>query len=131
MISQLNQYDDWLANGIHEYTVQGNMKPAPRRKVVKWILNFRKSMLVELIAKSFKSWALTLPNDGQKDGQISCFKLARPCEAGREILNKQMKLLTDESLHINPFSRDITDSDMEDANEETSIIESDGEIDEI
>ena len=29
------QYDDWLANRIHEYTAQGNMKPAPRRKIVK------------------------------------------------------------------------------------------------
>ena len=42
-----------------------------------------------------------------------------------------MKLLTDESLRINRFSRDITDSDMKDANEETSIIESDEEIDDI
>ena len=42
-----------------------------------------------------------------------------------------MKLLTDESLRINRFSRDITDSDMTDANEETSIIESDEEIDDI
>ena len=42
-----------------------------------------------------------------------------------------MKLLTDYSLHINPFSRDISGSDMEDANEETNIIESDEEIGEI
>ena len=42
-----------------------------------------------------------------------------------------MKLLTDESLHINPFSRYITDSYMKDANEETNIIESDEDIDEI
>ena len=42
-----------------------------------------------------------------------------------------MKLLTDESLRINRFSRDITDSDMKDANEETNIIESDEEIDDI
>ena len=27
------KYDDWLANGIYEYTAGGNMKPAPRRKV--------------------------------------------------------------------------------------------------
>ena len=46
-------------------------------------------------------------------------------------MNQQMKLLTDDSLHINPFSRDITDSDVEDAHEETNIIESDEEIDEI
>ena len=44
---------------------------------------------------------------------------------------QQMKLLTDESLHINLVSQDITDSNMEDANEETSIIDSDEEIDEI
>ena len=43
----------------------------------------------------------------------------------------QMKLLTDESLRINRFSPDITDSDMKDANEETNIIESDEEIDDI
>ena len=42
---------------------------------------------------------------------------------GHEILNQQMKLLTD--------SRHITDPDMEDANEETNIVESDEEIDEI
>ena len=57
------QYDDWLANGIHEYIVGGNMEPASRRKVIEWILNSWKSMPVELIAKSFRSCALTLPND--------------------------------------------------------------------
>ena len=42
-----------------------------------------------------------------------------------------MKFLTEESLRINRFSGDITDSDMKDANEETNIIESDEEIDDI
>ena len=42
-----------------------------------------------------------------------------------------MKLLSDESLHINPFSWNITDSDIEDANQEANVIESDEEIDEI
>ena len=107
------------------------MKPAPIRKVVEWILNCWKFMAVQLIAKSFRLCALALPHDGQEDDQISCFKPGRPCEAGREILNQKIKLLTDESLHINPFSRDITDSDVEDAIEETYIIESDEEIDEI
>ena len=36
-----------------------------------------------------------------------------------------------ESLHINPFSQDITDSDTEYVNEETIIIDGDKEIDEI
>ena len=29
-------YDDWLANGVHEYTTAGNMKPVPRREIVQW-----------------------------------------------------------------------------------------------
>ena len=82
-------------------------------------------MPVELIAKSFKSWALKLPNDGQKNNQISCFKPGGPCEADREILNHQLKPLADESLHINQFSRDITDSDVEDSNDETRVVEID------
>ena len=88
------QFDEWLTNRIHEYTAGGKMKPAPRRRVVEWILNSWKSMPVELNAKLFRSCTLTLPNDGQEDDQISCFKPGRTCEAGREILNQQMKLLT-------------------------------------
>ena len=106
------------------------MKPASRCKVIEWILNSSKSMPVKLIAK-FRSCALTLPNRKQGDNQISCFKPGRPCKGDRKILNQEMKLLTDYSLHMNPFSRDISDSDMEDANEETNIIESDEEIGEI
>ena len=104
------QYDDWLANGIYEYTAGGNMRPAPRHKVPEWILNSWKSMPVKLITKSFRPYALRLTNDGQEDNQISRFKPGRPCEAGREILNQQMKLLADESLHIKP-SHLLTRSD--------------------
>ena len=88
-------------------------------------------MSVELITKSFRSCALTRPNDEQGDNQISCFKPGRPCKGDRKILNQEMKLLTDYSLHINQFFRDISDSDMEDAHEETNIIESNEEIGEI
>ena len=28
-------YNDCLANRVHEYTAAGNMKPVPRRKIVK------------------------------------------------------------------------------------------------
>ena len=33
------QCDDWLANGIHEYTAGRIMKPAPRNKVAEWNFN--------------------------------------------------------------------------------------------
>ena len=49
----------------------------------------------------------------------------------RPILLEKIKLLTDEILQINPFFWNIIVSDMEDANEETNIIESDEEIDEV
>ena len=32
-------YDEWMANGIHEFTEAGNMKPVPRRMVVKWVID--------------------------------------------------------------------------------------------
>ena len=87
------QYDDWLANEILEYPAEGNMKPGLRHKVVKQILNSWEFMSVELIAKSLRPCALTLRNDEQEDNLISCFKPRRPCEAGHEILNQQMKLI--------------------------------------
>ena len=31
-------YNDRLANGVHEYTTAGNMKPVPRRKIDQWVL---------------------------------------------------------------------------------------------
>ena len=55
----IEQYDNWLAYRVYEYTAGRNIKPAPSLKVVKQILNFWKSMLVELIAKSFRSSAFT------------------------------------------------------------------------
>ena len=37
-------YNDWLANGVHEYTTAGNMKPVPPRKIVQWVLEARASL---------------------------------------------------------------------------------------
>ena len=54
-----------------------------------------------------------------------------PSSNKRPILLEQIKLLTDEILQINPFFWNIIVSDMEDANEETNIIESNEEIDEV
>ena len=35
---KIQEYDDWLANGKHEYTNAGNMKPVPRRFIVDWVI---------------------------------------------------------------------------------------------
>ena len=37
-------YDDWLANGVHECTTAGNMKPVPRQKIVRWVLQVWESL---------------------------------------------------------------------------------------
>ena len=31
-------YNEWMCNGIHEYTKGGNPKPPTRRKLVEWVL---------------------------------------------------------------------------------------------
>ena len=69
------QYDEWLAEGIHEYTEAGNMKAPPRRLIVQWILTVWKGLSESLIKKSFRCCALTVSNDGSEDG--------RPCEMGK------------------------------------------------
>ena len=32
------KYDHWMAEGVHQYTEAGNMKPPARKKIVQWIL---------------------------------------------------------------------------------------------
>ena len=33
------RYDDWLANGVTEYTEQGNLKAPSRKLMVEWIID--------------------------------------------------------------------------------------------
>ena len=68
------EYDNWFRNGKHQYTEAGNMRPPPRREVLKWILLAWDSLPYEVIVKSFKSCALTLALDGFEDHLIHCFK---------------------------------------------------------
>ena len=94
-------YDDWLANGKHEYTAAGNMKPVPRRLVVEWIIKSREEISNETVVNSMKSCALALTVDGD-DGLITCFKEGKKCEAGRALLESQMRLFID-NVHKDPF----------------------------
>ena len=67
-------YDDWLANGKHEYTDVGNMKPVPRRLIVEWVIKSWQALSNETVAKSVTSCGLALAVDGTEDDLISCFK---------------------------------------------------------
>ena len=37
-------YNEWMVNGIHEFTEAGNMKHVPRRIVVKWVIDAWKEL---------------------------------------------------------------------------------------
>ena len=67
-------YDERFANGKHECTAAGNMKPVPRRPVVEWVLTSWSEISNETIANSMKSFDLALAIDDSDDGLISCFK---------------------------------------------------------
>lgn len=63
---------------------------------------------------------LMLNADRLEENYILCFKLIKPCETGYSILNQEMKLLINKSIHTNPFI--ATNSYMEDVNEEKNIM---------
>ena len=77
-------YDDWLANGVHEYTTVGNMKPAPRRKIAQWVLQAWESLSKEMIINSMKSCALGLVDDGSEDDKIYGSTKARKLQMGEK-----------------------------------------------
>ena len=99
------QYDEWLeAEGIHQETDRGNLKPPPRRTIANWILDSWNQLSSEIICKSFKACALTSAIDGSDDKDIHCFKEKQPCHAGLEMLAKQIELATGQEE--NPFQVD-------------------------
>ena len=122
------RYDEWMSNGIHEYTNAGNLKAPPRRQIVEWIIQSWNDLPKALIAKSFKCCGLNLPNDGSQDEVIHCFKKGNPCEAGAALLKAQLDVLEDSLLNQNPFD-EITESDMEDANEPFRLLDQDSDDD--
>ena len=78
-------YDNWLANGKHEYTDAGNMKPVPRRLIVEWVIKSWQPISNETVAKSMKSCGLALAVDGTEDDLISCFKEGKKWAEGRTL----------------------------------------------
>ena len=120
------KYDEWLeAEGIHQETDSGNLKPPPRRTIVNWILDSWNQLSSEIICKSFKACALTSAIDGSDDKDIHCFKEKQPCHAGLEMLAEQTELATGQEE--NPFQVD-PDEKAEAAPQEL-IVDEDEEAD--
>ena len=114
-------YDDWLAIGKHVYADAGNIKPVPRRLIVKWVIKSWQAISNETVAKSMKSCGLALAVDGTEDDLDSCFKEGKKCAEGRALLQTQMLNLNDGNLHKNPFK--ISGKDMATAAPSFNIIE--------
>ena len=109
------QYDEWMASGVQEYTEAGNMRLPSRKTIVEWVLTAWSRLSADVIPKSFKSCALNLAVDGTEDSMIHCFKKGQPCKAGSDQLQAQLSVLDEPNLP-NPFVV-ITDSDVEEAND--------------
>ena len=115
-------YDEWLATEeLGRETPASNLKAPLRKCVVQWILTALQSLPEELIIKSFRVCALSLPNDGSCDDQIHCFKPEQPCSAGRELLKSQLRILS----KPDPFTSDsIDDDDIVKATAEFMLLDS-------
>ena len=116
-------YDEWLANGVHQYTEAGNLKAVLRRLVVTWVVEMWKEISKEMITQPFKGCALTIGVNGNDDHEISCFKPGKFCADGLKLLEQKMTAFCDAQQEQNPFN--ITDSDIEDTNIEENIISED------
>ena len=121
MITEL--YDNWLSQGIQEYTTSGNLKSPLRKLMVEWVLESWASLSLDVIKKSFKVFGLNLV-DGSDNHLIHCFKEGQTCENGAQMLKEKLLVRHELSLNVNPF----TDLDVEDATEDFVLIdESDDE----
>ena len=119
---------EWLANGVQEYTEQGNLKPPPRKLIVEWITNAWDKLSDDIIKRSFKACALNLNVDGSENSCIHCFKPDQPCAAGYEKLQQQLHVLQDGTSNANPF---FNESDIEDAAQDINLIDMDNDEDEV
>ena len=109
MVTEL--YNNWLSQGIQEYTPSGNLKAPPKKLMVEWVLESWASLSPEVIKKSFKVCGLNLALDGSEDHLIHCSKEGQTCENGAQMQKEQLLVRHELSLNVNPF----TDSDVEDA----------------
>ena len=122
-------YDEWLSNGIHEFTESGNIKPVKQRKVLDCILAAWKSIPKELIESSFNNCAVPIDDNGDEDNQISCFKTRTSCVEGYKILKEQMTIFSEQQNTANPF--EITDSDVEESQFPGNILSDEEENDDV
>ena len=85
-------YDQWLNEGVHQFTEGGNMKLPPRKRIIEWLLDTWSQLYKENNTKSFKCCCLNFANHGTEDEFIHCLRKRKPCKAGRQKLNSQLSI---------------------------------------
>ena len=63
-------YDQWLIEGVHQFTEGGNMKPPFKKNVIEWVLDTWSQLSKENV-KSLKRCDLNLANDIKEDDILS------------------------------------------------------------
>ena len=116
-------YDQWMDEGPHTHTKEGNMCGHPLKQIVQWILKAWSDLDKEIIIKSFRCCALSIQDDGSEDNEIACFKPGKPLSSGLERLKAAIAEAAKEL--VDPF----TESDIE--NDPDLLIDLDREGDEV
>lgn len=112
-------YDSWLSEpSLREYTKGGNPKPPQRALICNWVKQCWDAIPSSTVKESFVSCAIsTSPLDIDK---IHCLKEGQPCEAGRSVLEEELKKEDSEVLleedDRDPFASE-EDEDEERINE--------------
>ena len=115
-------YDQWMDEGPHTNTKEGNTRGPPLKQIVQWILKAWSDLDKEIIIKSFRCCAFSIQGDGSQDNEIACFEPGKPLSSGLERLKAAMAEAVKEL--VDPF----TESDIE--NDPDWVIDSDREEDE-
>lgn len=91
-----DKYDEWLSNGEHTFTANGNMRPPSFVQLVDWIRESWNSIPKEQIEESMKQCGITNFIDGSEDDKILCFKPGRGLNQGLTLLRSECAELQNE-----------------------------------
>ena len=81
-----DKYDEWLSNGEHSFTTNGNMRPPSLLQLVEWIRESWNSIPKVQIEESMKQCGITNCTDGSEDDKILCFKPGLELDNGLSVL---------------------------------------------
>ena len=91
------KYDDQLnTEGVNKETEARNLKPPPRKEIIKYILDAWAVLLSKVVKELFILCTLSLPTNGLRDDRIHWFKEGQLYFQGSEVLRSQLMIMKDE-----------------------------------